>query len=46
MTLKLKPWSTVSMIDKIAKKVEYCPISYLINFVVVWELGMNAKLKL
>ena len=46
MTLKLKPWSTVSRIDKIAKKVEPCPISKINNFVVVWERGMNAKLKL
>ena len=43
MTLKLKPWSTVSRIDK---KVEPCPISKLNNFGVAWELGINAKLKL
>ena len=46
MTLKLKPWSTVSRIDKIAMKVEPCPISKLDKFVVVKELGMNAMLKL
>ena len=46
MTLKLIPWSTVSRIDKIAMKVEPCPISRLNNSVVVRELGMNAKLKL
>ena len=46
MTLTLKPWSKVSRIDKIAMKVEACPISKLNNFVVVKELGMNAKLKL
>ena len=37
MTLKLKPWSTVSRIDKIAMKVEPCPISKLNNFVVFRE---------
>ena len=46
MTLKLKPWPTVSRIDKIAMKVEPCPISKLNNFVVVRELGINAKFKL
>ena len=35
MTLKLKSWSTVSWIEKIAMKVE--PISKLNNFVVVRE---------
>ena len=45
MTLKLKPWSTVSRIDKIAMQVEPCPISMFI-FLNVKELGINAKLKL
>ena len=44
--MKLKPWSTVSRIDKIAMKVEPCPLLKFKIFVVVKELGMNAKLKL
>ena len=45
MNLKLKPWSTVSRIDELAMKVKPFPLSKLNIFVVVRELGMNAKLK-